>query len=135
MSANLDRLERLYDALAKGDVAGVLGVMDERIEWREPESMPYEDQVGPQAVAENVFARILQDVNDFSVTPEEFVDGDGTIACIGRYSGRGAKTGLAFDTPFVHIWKFRDGKIVYFRTYTDTKVWTDVLGAGAALSA
>ena len=135
MSANLDRLEALYDAFAQGDVAAVLGTMDDRIEWREPESLPYEDQVGPQAVAENVFARVVQDVNDFAVSPEEFVDGGETIAVTGRYSGRGAKTGLAFNTPFVHVWKFRNGKAVYFRTYTDTKVWVDVLGVGAAFSA
>jgi hypothetical protein len=54
-------------------------------------------------VAENVFARVMQDVTDFAVTPEEFVDGGETIACTGRYSGRGAKTGLSFDTPFVHL--------------------------------
>ena len=135
MSANLDRLKRLYDAFAKGDVAAVLGAMDERIEWREPDSLPYEDQVGPQAVAENIFARVLQDVHEFTVTPEEFIDGDDAIACTGRYSGRGAKTALSFNTPFVHVWKFRAGKIVYFRTYTDTKVWADVLGVGAAFSA
>lgn len=135
MSANLDRLKRLYDAFAKGDVAAVLGAMDERIEWREPDSLPYEDQVGPQAVAENIFARVVQDVHEFTVTPEEFIDGDDAIACAGRYSGRGAKTGLSFNTPFVHVWKFREGKIVYFRTYTDTKVWADALGVGAAFSA
>jgi ketosteroid isomerase-like protein len=135
MSANLERLKRLYGAFAKGDVAAVLGAMDDRIEWREPESLPYEDQVGPQAVAENIFARVLQDVNEFSVTPQEFIDGDEAIACTGTYSGRGARTGLSFNTPFVHVWKFRNGKIVYFRTYTDTKVWADVLGTGAAVSA
>jgi ketosteroid isomerase-like protein len=135
MSANLDRLKGLYDAFAKGDVATVLGTMDDRIEWREPESMPYGDQVGPQAVAENVFARVLQDVNEFVVAPEEFVDGGETIAVVGTYSGRGAKTGQRFSTPFVHVWRFRAGKIVYFRTYTDTKVWVDALGIGAAFPA
>jgi len=131
MSANLDRLKALYDAFAKGDVAAVLGAMDDRIEWREPDSLPYEDQVGPQQVAENIFARVVQDVNGFTVTPEEFIDGGDTIACTGRYRGRGAKTGLSFDTPFVHVWKFRHEKIVYFRTYTDTKVWAEVLGVAA----
>jgi len=135
MSANLDRLKGLYEAFAKGDVTAVLGAMDDRIEWREPDSLPYEDQVGPQAVAENIFARVMQDVNGFTVAPDEFVDGGDTIACTGTYSGRGAKTGLSFSTPFVHVWKFRNDKIVYFRTYTDTKVWADVLGVGAALSA
>ena len=128
MSANLDRLKGVYAAFAKGDVQGVLGAMHDRIEWREPASLPYEDQIGPQAVAENIFGRVLQDVTGFTVSPEEFVDGGDTIVSIGTYRGQGAKTGMAFETPFVHVWKFQNGKLSYFRTYTDTKVWVDALG-------
>jgi ketosteroid isomerase-like protein len=127
MSANLDRLKAVYEAFATGDVAAVLGAMHDRIDWREPASLPYQSQVGPQAVAENIFRRVLQDVTGFTVAPEEYVDGGDTIVTIGTYRGRGAKTGLTLDTPFVHVWKFQDGKLSYFRTYTDTKAWLDVL--------
>ena len=78
MSANLERLKGLYEAFAKGDVQAVLGAMHDRIEWREPASLPYQDQIGPQAVAENIFGRVLQDVTGFTVAPEEFVDGGDT---------------------------------------------------------
>ena len=128
MTSNLQRLKGLYEAFAKGDVATVLGAMDDRIEWCEPASLPYENQIGPQAVAQNIFARVVQDVSDFSVTPEEFVDGGDTIVTIGTYRGKGAKTGALLDTPFVHVWRFRDGKLTYFRTHTDTKIWAEVLG-------
>lgn len=127
--SNLQTVKGIYEAFGKGDLPGVLAVMHERIEWYEPEGLPYENQVGPQAVAENVFGRVLQDVNGFSVSPEEFVDGGDTIVSLGRYRGTGVKTGIAFDTPFVHVWRFTNGKASYFRTYTDTKMWAVALGS------
>ena len=128
MSANLQQLKALYGAFAKGDVPTVLGLMDDRIEWNEPASLPYENQVGPQAIAENIFGKVIQDVSDFSVVPEEFVDGGDTIVTLGTYRGRGTKTGMSIETPFAHVWRFRNGKISFFRTHTDTKIWTDALG-------
>lgn len=127
--SNLQTLKGLYAAFAKGDVPAILGAMHDQIEWQEPESLPYKNQVGPQAVGQNIFGRVLQDVAGFTVTPEEFVDGGDVIVSLGRYRGTGAKTGMALDTPFVHVWRFKDGKLSYFRTYTDTKQWLDAIGS------
>lgn len=129
--SNLQALKGLYDAFGRGDLPAVLGVMHERIDWREPESMPYGSQVGRQAVAENIFGAVLRDVTGFTVTVDEFVDGGDVVVTIGNYRGTGVKTGISFDTPFVHVWRFTDGKASYFRTYTDTKIWYDALGVGA----
>ena len=126
--SNLQTLKDTYAAFAKGDVQAVLAGMDDGIEWFEPESIPYGNQVGPQAVAQNIFARVLQDFSGFSATPEEFVESGDTIVSLGRYRGKGAKTGTPIDMPFVHVWRFRGGKLSYFRTYTDTKLWMEARG-------
>ena len=129
MSSNLSTLKGVYDAFGQGDVPAVLAAMHPDIDWREPQSLPYADQKGPAAVAQNIFMRVVQDVAGFTVTPEQFVDGGDTIVTLGRYRGTGAKTGVPLDTPFVHVWKFRDGKLTFFETFTDTKQWLDVLGS------
>jgi hypothetical protein len=129
MAGNLETLKALYGAFAKGDVPAVLGMMDEKIEWREPASLPFEDQIGPGAVAENIFGPVVQQIADFSVTPEEYLGDGDTIVALGRYGGKGAKNGVALDTPFAHRWTFRGGKVASFYTYTDTKAWLDTLGA------
>lgn len=41
MADNTDTARALYDSFAKGDVPGVLGVMDPKIDWREPVSLPF----------------------------------------------------------------------------------------------
>ena len=129
MGKNADTIRTVYDAFGKGDVATVLGAMDDKIDWQEPASLPYENQVGPQAIAENTFGPVLADLEGFAATPREIIDGGDVVCGIGVYTGRGAKTGIDLEADFVHVWRFgADGKITGFRTYTDTHVWREALG-------
>lgn len=63
MGDNVDTVRGIYDAFGKGDVPGdvpaVLAAMDEKIEWQEPASLPFDDQIGPQAIAENIFGPVI----------------------------------------------------------------------------
>ena len=129
MGANADTARRVYGAFAQGDVATVLGAMDDKIDWQEPASLPFDSQIGPQAVAENLFTPLLEQTEGFTVTPKEIVDGGDIVCAIGLYGGKGAKTGIELNADFVHVWRFGPtGKITGFRTYTDTYVWREVLG-------
>ena len=132
MTTNRERVQSLYDAFGRGDVQGVLGAFDPQIRWQEAESFRYADRnpyVGPQAVAEGVFLRIASDVDNFSVTPERIADAGDTVLSEGRYRGTVKSTGKAVDAPFAHVWRFRDGKVIGFQQYTDTKQWADAFGA------
>lgn len=129
MSTNTDTVRRVYDAFATGDVATVLGAMDDKIDWQEAESLPFDDQIGPQAVAENIFGPTLAQLEGFTVKAREVVDGGDIVCSIGSYAGKGVKTGIELDAQFVHVWRFGpDGKITGFRTFTDTHLWRQSLG-------
>lgn len=130
MGEGADTVGKIYDAFGTGDMATVLGAMDPKIDWQEPASLPFENQIGPQAVAENVFAVLGEKLQDFSVTPREVIDGGDIVAVVGRYTGRGAANAVELDADFVHVWRFgADGKVAGFRTYTDTALWLRALGA------
>ena len=63
--------------LASGDVATVLGQMDQSIEWREAENFIYADRnpyLGPEAILNSVFMRLGTEWESFKVTPEEWLD-------------------------------------------------------------
>jgi ketosteroid isomerase-like protein len=129
MGNNPDTVRGVYDAFAKGDVAAVLAAMDAKIDWQEPASLPFENQVGPDAVAENIFGPVVSQIGGFTVTVNEIVDGGDIVCTIGVYGGTGAKTGTELNAEFVHVWRFGpDGKITGFRTYTDTHLWRQALG-------
>lgn len=130
MGANVDALRKLYDAFGVGDMATVLGAMDDKIDWQEPTGLPFDNQLGPQAIAENIFGPVTTQLEDFSATPDEIIDGGDIVAVTGKYGGKGAANGVVLDAEFVHVWRFGpDGKITGFRTYTDTYLWRRALGA------
>ena len=102
------------------------GSLDHQIQWREADNFLYADgnpYVGPQAVAEGVFQRIVSDVENFAVLPEHFIEGGDTVVVEGRYQGKMKATGTPVDAQFAHVWQLRDGKVVRFQQYTDTKQW------------
>ena len=130
MGSNVDTVKGVYEAFGKGDVAAVLGVMDEKIAWREPVSLAptFVDQVGPQAVAENVFGQVMTLMQDFTVNPEEFIDGGDIVVMLGHYRGKGAKTETPLEARMAHVWRFSGGKATGFEVITDTHLWRESLG-------
>ena len=88
--------------------------------------------VGPQAVGQGVFQRIVSDLDGLSVTPQRFIEGADAVAVEGRYRGTMKATGVPVDAQFVHVWELRNGKVVRFQQYTDTKQWEQAAGSRRA---
>jgi uncharacterized protein len=118
----------VYEALARGDVPAMLGVMADEIEWCEAEGMPYGGVYhGGAAVAENVLGPITEDITNFAVTAEDLIASGGTVAAVARYTGTGKVTGKRLDLPVVHVWDVRDDKIARFRQFADTAEFLEVV--------
>jgi ketosteroid isomerase-like protein len=118
----------IYDALGRGDMAGVLGAMAEDIKWYEAEGMPYGGVYqGGEAVAQNVFGPVMQDIPNFAVSPEQFIASGDTVAVVARYTGTGKDTGNELDLQVVHVYDVRDGKVVQFRQFADTAKFREVV--------
>jgi ketosteroid isomerase-like protein len=120
---NVGIVSSVYEAFAKGDVPTVLAAMDPQIEWNEAENFPYADRnpyVGPTAVLEGVFARLVGEWEYFKLALEETLDAGDTVVSRGRYDALYKKTGAKVSAQFVHVWKLRNGKLVKFQQYTDT---------------
>jgi ketosteroid isomerase-like protein len=129
---NVGVVKSAYAAFGKGDVPNVLGAMDPQIVWTEAENFPYADRnpyVGPTAILEGVFLRILGDWDDFKVVPEEFFDAGDTVVARGRYDGVHKKTGSKIHAQFAHFWTLRAGKIVSCQQHADTLQVAKAAGA------
>lgn len=134
MSSNRETAQRSYEAFGRGDIPAVLGVLSPQVEWQVPASLPFEDQVGPEAVGQNIFAALANLFDDFGVEVREILDaGDDAVVALGAYRGTGRQTGKQLDPEFVHLWRFDpEGKVRFFRSYTDTHQWLEVLGTDEA---
>ena len=113
----------MYESFGRGDVQGVLAVLDPRVEWWEAENFIYADgnpYVGPEAVLQGVFARIGGEWEGFEVAPEEILDAGETVIGRGYYSGTYKRNSRSVRAQFAHLFTFRDGRVVKFQQYTDT---------------
>ncbi len=132
MPRSKEFMKQLYDAFAKGDVAAVLGAFDPAIEWREAEGYRYSDRnpyVGPQAIAEGVFQRLVTELNDFRIAVQNMIESGDTVVVEGRYTGTVKETGTSFDAQFAHVWELENGRITRFQQYTDTDQWNAAMGS------
>jgi ketosteroid isomerase-like protein len=112
-----------YAAFAKGDIPSVLGLLSPNARWTEAEGGPYGGTfIGPNGVLENVFMKIGTEWDGYAAVPEEFIANENTVVALGTYSGKYKATGKSFKAPFVHVWKFLDGKVISFQQHTDTVV-------------
>lgn len=127
---SVDVVRGVYEAFGRGDVPAVLGAMADDIEWHEAEGMPYGGVYhGGEAVAQNVFGPITQDIPDFAVKPEQFIASGDSVAAVVRYTGTGKATGKQLNLPVVHVWDVRNGKIAQFRQFIDTAKFLEVVPA------
>jgi uncharacterized protein len=121
---NVEFMQGLYEAFAKGDIPTVLSAMDPGIEWNEAEHFtfwPGRPFIGPEAVVEGVFVRIPATFGDtFRIEITRFLDGGPVVVMQGRYKGIVQATGKDFDAQVIHVWDIADGKLVKFQQYTDT---------------
>ena len=121
--SNLNSVQGVYDAFAKGDIPAVLGFLSSDVDWTEAEGFPYGGTyTGPNAVLEGVFMRLGTEWESFAVVPDEFIDGGDTVVVLGKYSGTYKATGKSFQANFAHVWKVREGKAVRFVQYVDTLI-------------
>ena len=130
---NVSLLKSLYDAFGRGDIPTVLGAMSPDIKWYEAESNPYMPSgkawIGPDAVLNNLFMKLGEEWDGFTVHPKSFHDAGNSVIVEGRYSGTYKATGTSMDTQVCHVWDVKGGKVTRFQQYVDTAKLQDVMGA------
>lgn len=129
--SNVDFVKGVYAAFAAGDVPKVLGSMHPQIQWTE--TAGYESFGGvyrsPQAVLENVFAKIPVGFESFSIDVERLIDAGNVVVMQGHYVAKGKGTGKSVRAAVAHVLEISDGKIVRFDQYVDSATINPILGA------
>ena len=127
---NVDLVKSSYAAFAVGDVPTVLGAMHPAIQWTETAGFKYGGIYrSPEAVLQNVFARIQGDFESFSIDVERLIDAGNVVVMQGHYVGKGKATGKSVRAAVAHILEIVDGKIVRFDQYVDSATINPIIGA------
>jgi len=120
---NADIIREHYAASDRGDLDGMLAPFAPDVQWTEAAGFPHAGTyIGPDAVAANVFQRIQEDWDDYTVAIDEVLDAGDAVVGIGTYSGTYRRTGRFFAARVAHVWRLADGKVVAFEQFTDTEL-------------
>lgn len=127
---NVSVVSNIYANFGKGDVPAVLAALDSKVVWNEAEGNALADRnpyIGPDAVLEGVFTRVLQDFPDFNLNDIVLhnMDNDQVLATL-RYKGTMKVTGKPLNAQAAHLWTLKDGKVIAFQQYVDTRQLNDV---------
>lgn len=118
---NKEIIQGLYASFASGDVAAVTAAFADDISWTEADGFPLAGTyIGPQAVVENVFMRLGEFSDNWTVDVDRYVaDGD-TVIADGRYTWNHKETGAPCAVRMAHVWTLADGKATAFLQHVDT---------------
>lgn len=118
---NLDVVRRLYDAFGRGALEEMLALLDPDVSWRTPGAPDLPTgglRHGLPAVRE-FFALLLNTFDFADFTPHDFLAAGDKVVVLGT-SREGPKgSGRLVDFRWVHVFTFRNGKIVAFEEPAD----------------
>jgi ketosteroid isomerase-like protein len=112
-----------YEAMAAGDVKGFLGVLDETIEVREPDALPYGGTYRGIGELLGMFAKAGPVLDSSKMHVEQLVADDDTVVALLRIPLRSG-TGEALLSEH---WRLKDGKATHLQVF-----WFDTRLAAAA---
>jgi ketosteroid isomerase-like protein len=126
---DVQTLQKAYAAFNRADIPAVMEAMHSEIRWTEPGGgrAPAGTFNGPDSVANDVFATVPENFEQFRADAEEWIDAVNYLAVAGHFHGS-SKSGAAVDVPFVHLWTMREGKAASFENVVDQGGWTQAWG-------
>jgi ketosteroid isomerase-like protein len=129
--SNVDIVRRAYEAMTNRDVETVIILLDPQVEWGQPEALPWGGTYrGPQEVLE-FFGKVNEYIEGLRVDSDEYLDAGSSIVVLGRVRGTARRSGVRFAVRLAHVWRVREGKIVWFYNFADTAALLAAIGEGS----
>ena len=111
-----------YQCYQAHDIKGILSLTDEKIEWIGPDSdtLPFAGQFHGKDQVAQFFSMLEQAQDVIEFAPQNFIAEGDKVAVTGNSRWAVKSTGLTYDSPWVHIFTIRDGKITRFEQHSHT---------------
>jgi ketosteroid isomerase-like protein len=131
-SSNAEAVQRLYDALNRGDMAGVMDCFDPEMEFHEPETLPHGGVYHGLEGMQQFLGSLTEHWEPEGIEVEELIEAGDRVIARARFRATSRATGEKVDVPLVEIVRVRDGKWVEARVYADTALMVRALGMAEA---
>jgi ketosteroid isomerase-like protein len=111
-----------YAAFGRGDVPGILEVMDSGVEWTIPamDGVSWSGTFKGHDGLQKFFTTLAQETEFEIFEPRSFTSEGDTVSVQGYEKVRSKRTGKTYESDWVQVFKLSGGKVTHFREYTDT---------------
>jgi ketosteroid isomerase-like protein len=117
-------VQQVYAAFQERDFDVILALLSNDVEWGEPAN-PFNPAGGIRHGHSGFldWLRIGRDSEEILVlNPKKFLTDNDSVAVIGYTKCLAKLTNKIYETDFVHLITFKDGKIILFQEFFDTYI-------------
>jgi len=126
----IETVQGMYEAFGRGDIGFILDQVTDDVDWA---SCPGSD-VAPwhgihqgKAEVPNFFKALADSLQITEFTPLSFASNDTDVMVVTRWGATCSATGKSATMDIHHWWRFRDGKVCFYRGTEDTAQTQDLL--------
>lgn len=120
---NMATIQQIYANVGSKNLNGVLDALTEDIIWAPPftAEIPHTKlRIGKGEVKDFVI-EMAGEVTYTEFIPQEFYADQDTVIVKGFFKGTANHTGKAFESDWIHLWKFRADKISSYQAFWNTQ--------------
>ena len=129
-NANIETIQRVYEAFGRGDVDAILGVLTDDIDWASEASVtnaPWHGVRKSKTEVADFFESLGATIDVLEFTPLAFAANDDDVMVVIRFEMKVRATGRSGVMELHHWWRLRDGKVWRYRGTEDTALVASLL--------
>ena len=124
MPSNVEATKKGYECFQRGDIPSLIrDLLDDNCIWISPgpsDRLPWAGTFKGKHEIANFFAQVGANLEFSEFARREMIEQGETVVVLGTLAGRAKKTAKAVKNEWAHVFKFRQGKVVFFQEYIDT---------------
>jgi ketosteroid isomerase-like protein len=124
MASNVEATKKGYECFQRGDIPSLIrDLLDDNCICISPgpsDKLPWAGTFNGKNEIANFFAQVGENLEFSEFARREMIEQGETVVVLGTLAGRAKKTAKAVKNEWAHVFKFRQGKVVFFQEYIDT---------------
>jgi ketosteroid isomerase-like protein len=121
-TANTDLIRNGYDAWNRGDVDGVMAVLDPAVEWQGYAHLPESGTLSGRAEVRAWLERFLEAWEELEIELTELIESGERVVALVRFHALGKGSGARVEGGVdAHVWTVRDNRVVAVKLYQGTR--------------
>jgi ketosteroid isomerase-like protein len=128
--SKIQTIQAIYKAFGEGDLPAILEQLADDVDWAsEPASTiaPWHGQLRGKAEVPRFFAALGSTVDVTRFEPLAFAANETDVLVVIRFGMRARATARSGEMDIHHWWRFRNGKIAFYRGTEDTALTARLL--------